>query len=77
MPNSFRKFRKLELTIALLLLALVGVSLIPLDDDFYRQKLIDTLTESTDYQLEIAGSLKLYLSFTPGFKATQARIASP
>jgi len=74
MTGNSRKFRKLELSLAFVLLLVVGISFIPLDDDFYRQKLIDAVAESSDYQIEINGSFKAYLSMTPGFEATQITI---
>jgi uncharacterized protein involved in outer membrane biogenesis len=74
MTGNSRRFRKLELSLAFVLMLMVGISFIPLEDDFYRQKLIDMVAESTDYRIEIDGSFKVYLSLTPGFEATEVTI---
>lgn len=62
--------------LVVLLIMLLPISLVSLDDDFYRRQLMATIAAQTDYQLQIDGTFQVHFSITPGFMATGISISS-
>ncbi len=75
MEQGPNRFRRLSLGIAVLLL-IAALSLVALNDSFFRQKLIDAVDKSTNYQVKINGTFNTRLSLTPRFQATQIELHS-